>query len=147
MSICCIRTSEVTFCGGRRGNRGFFFVELGQMSTSLYGFMGEELNWSFQDKRTYMNVYPPEAWCHVCVRAWSNQVFVVQLLCIFRCHAMSLKPPFFHIGFTHQPFKLSHFFILAFCFLNLGNGIFLASLKTCQKDCLIIAFAHLLDWL
>ncbi len=83
---------------------------VGNESLAIWMFMGEELTGA---SSTYAHVDE-----HLCVRARSNQVFVVQLLLHFRRHATSLKlPVVFHIGFTHQPFKLSHFFNSCLLFL------------------------------
>lgn len=116
---------------------------VGNESLAMLMFMGEELNWSFQYVRTCR-------WTSVCASAIKPSICCTVTL-HFRRHATSLKlPVVFHIGFTHQPFKLSHFFlILAFCFFNLGNGIMSPEnvSKRLSKNLLIIAFAHLLDWL
>lgn len=104
MSICCIRTSEVTFC------RGDWVTcwELWETSPSLCWYSWER-SWTGAC-RMYAHVDE-----HVCAIKPS---ICCTVTLHFRHHATSLKlPVVFHIGFTHQPFKLSHFFHSCLLFL------------------------------
>lgn len=83
---------------------------VGNESLAMLMFMGEELNWSFQYVRTCR-------WTSVCASAIKPSICCTVTL-HFRRYATSLKlPVVFHIGFTHQPFKLSHFFNSCLLFL------------------------------